>query len=209
MISRHTSSVPKESVVLPRLLYGDFRWSQTCHRGSQAFHWRSQACHQGSQSCCRSTQVFSNPPIVFSITPRCSETYHNYTHPTPVLFIRDPQYLEGQPEFPGRVWYSPELDPSMFRLHILSDTLGGSQWLKYILLICPILFLMVLTAKSIKKTRAVADDVFLLGANRVLPCEQSSQADNIQKPNYMIFIHQMCHFQLLNCTYTRTTIWSR
>jgi hypothetical protein len=42
MISRHTSSVPKEVVVFPRLLYCDSRCSQTCHRRSQVCHRRSQ-----------------------------------------------------------------------------------------------------------------------------------------------------------------------
>ena len=37
-------------------------------------------------------------------------------------------------ECPPRVCYCPEIDASNFTLHILSDTPGGSQWLKYILL---------------------------------------------------------------------------
>ena len=45
-----------------------------------------------------------------------------------------PSYSEGQQECPPMVWYSPEIDASKFTLHILSDTPGGFQWLKYILL---------------------------------------------------------------------------
>jgi len=43
-------------------------------------------------------------------------------------------YSEGWQEYPPRVWYSPEIDASMFALHILWDTPGGSQRLNYILL---------------------------------------------------------------------------
>jgi len=35
MISKRTSSVPKEDVVFPRLLHCDLRCSQTCRRPSQ------------------------------------------------------------------------------------------------------------------------------------------------------------------------------
>jgi len=78
-------------------------------------------------------------PKVLSGTPRCSQTYHNHSHGTPVPVIKDPSYSEGQPECPPRVWYSPEFDAPKFTHHILSVTPGGFQWLKYILLmlLCP------------------------------------------------------------------------
>jgi len=66
--------------------------------------------------------------------PWCSHTYHNHSHGSPVPVIRDPSYSKGRPECPPRVWYSPEIDASNFTLHILSDTPGGFQWLRYILL---------------------------------------------------------------------------
>jgi len=53
---------------------------------------------------------------------------------TPVLVIRDPRYSEGLLEYPPRVWYSPAIDASKFTFHILSDTPGVFQRLKYILL---------------------------------------------------------------------------
>ena len=52
----------------------------------------------------------------------------------PRLVAGAPSYSEGPQECPPRVWYSPEIDASKFTLHILSDTPGGFQWLKYILL---------------------------------------------------------------------------
>jgi len=52
----------------------------------------------------------------------------------PRLVAVAPSYSEGRQECPPRVWYSPEIDASKFTLHILSDTPGGFQWLKYILL---------------------------------------------------------------------------
>jgi len=53
---------------------------------------------------------------------------------TSVAVVRDPSYSEDRPESPSRVGYSPEIDPSKFTLHILSDTPGVFQRLKYILL---------------------------------------------------------------------------
>ena len=95
----------------------------------------SQACCQRSQAYRRPSQVLPDAPNVLSGAPRCSQTYHNHSHGTPVAVISDPSYSEGWPECPPRVWYSPEIDASKFTLHILSDTPGVFQWLKYILLI--------------------------------------------------------------------------
>jgi len=53
---------------------------------------------------------------------------------TPTLVASAPSFSEGWQECPPQVWYSPEIDASKFTLHILSDTPGGFQWLKYILL---------------------------------------------------------------------------
>jgi len=66
---------------------------------------------------------------------KCFQTYHNHSHGTPVPVIRDPSYSECQPEYPPRVWYSPEIDALKFTLHILSVTPGGFQQLKCILLV--------------------------------------------------------------------------
>jgi len=73
-------------------------------------------------------------PKVLSGALRCSQTYHNHSHCTPVAVICDPSYSEGRQECPPRVWYSAEIDASKITLHILSDTPGVFQWLKYILL---------------------------------------------------------------------------
>jgi hypothetical protein len=51
-----------------------------------------------------------------------------------MLVVGTSSYFEGRQECPPRVWYSPEIDASIFTLHILSDTPGGFQWLKYMLL---------------------------------------------------------------------------
>jgi len=78
--------------------------------------------------------VLPDAPKVLSSALRCSQTYHNHSHGTPVPVIWDPSYFESWQECPPRVWYSPEIDTSQFTLHILSDTAGVFQWLKYILL---------------------------------------------------------------------------
>jgi len=77
---------------------------------------------------------FVGAPKLVPSTPRCSQTYHNHSHGTPVAVIRDPSYSECRPEYPPTVCHSPEIDASKFTLHILSDTPGGCQWLKCILL---------------------------------------------------------------------------
>ena len=60
----------------------------------------------------------------------------------PRLVAGAPSYSEGRQECPPRVWYSPEIDASKFTLHILSNTPGGFQWLKYILLMLSLLNVM-------------------------------------------------------------------
>jgi len=67
-------------------------------------------------------------------SPRCSQTYHNRSHGAPIPVIRAPSSSQGRPECPPRVSFSPEIDASKFTLRLLSPTPGGSQWLKYILL---------------------------------------------------------------------------
>jgi len=144
MISRRTSSVPKEDIVFPRLLYCDSRCSQTCHQRSEACRWRTQTSRRGTQvrpdwlsalpGLSLALRGAPRSPKVRSGAPRCSQTYHNHSHGTPVAVSRDPSYSEGQQECPPRVWYSPEIDASKFTLHILSDTPGVFQWLKFILL---------------------------------------------------------------------------
>ena len=78
--------------------------------------------------------VLPSEPKVLSTTRRCSPTYHNHSHGTPVPVIRDRSYSEVQLEWPPRVWYSPEIDTFKFTLHIRSDTPGVFQRRKYILL---------------------------------------------------------------------------
>jgi len=71
-------------------------------------------------------------------SPKCSPTFHNCFHGAPVPVIRDSSYSHGWPECPDGVWFSPEIVASTFTLHVLSHMSGGSQWLKYILLIHPL-----------------------------------------------------------------------
>ena len=128
MFSRITSSVSKEDV-FPRLIYCDSRCFQTCHRCPDACRRYSQACRWGSL-------VLIDAPKVLSGTQRCSQTDHNHSHGTPVPVIRDLSYSKDWLECPPRVRFTPEIDASKFSLHIPSDCSGGSQRLKYILLMC-------------------------------------------------------------------------
>jgi len=146
MISRRTSSVPKEYDVFPRLLYCDSRCSPTCHRRSQTCHPHSQTCHRHSQNCRRRSKVLPGAPEGHSGASRCSQPYHNHSHCTPVPVIRDLRYSKGRPDCPPRVWYSPEIDASMITLHILSNTPGAFQWLNYIL-VMPLRVWMIESAR--------------------------------------------------------------
>jgi len=119
MISRHTSSVPKDNDLFPRLLYCDSRGSQTCHLRSQVLPGLSSAL-----PCANN---------VLSGALRCSQICHKHSPGTPVPVTRDPSYSEGRQVWPPRVWYSPEIEASKSSLHILSDTSGVFWWLKYIL----------------------------------------------------------------------------
>jgi len=132
----------------PSLLYSDSRCSQahprcsqSCHRRSQTCCWRThachrhcQACHRHSQTCCWRSHVLPGAPKVLLGAPRFSQTYPNHSHGTPIAVISDSSYSEGRAESPPMVWSSPAIEASKFTLHILSDTPGGFQWLKYILL---------------------------------------------------------------------------
>ena len=73
-------------------------------------------------------------PKLITITPIVLLYQSSEIPVTPVAVVRDPSYSEGRQECPPRVWYSPEIDASKFTLHIHSDTSGGFQLLKYILL---------------------------------------------------------------------------
>ena len=130
MISRRSSNVPKEDVVFPAC-FTVFRGAPRCF---QACHRCSQACRRCFQSCRWHSHVLPGAPKVLSSAPRCSQTYHNHSNGTPVPVISDPSSSDDLPECPPRVWYSPQIDASKFTLHIHSDTPGGFQWLKYILL---------------------------------------------------------------------------
>jgi len=57
MISRRTSSVPKEDDVSRRLLHCESRCTQTCRRCTQVCRRCTQVCRRCTQVCCRCTQV--------------------------------------------------------------------------------------------------------------------------------------------------------
>jgi len=143
MIFKCTSSVPKE-YVFARLLYliwGALRLVASTPRpvvGALRLFTGATMNVVGTPRLVagapRYSQVLPGTPKVQSGAPRRSQTYHTHSHGTPVPVIRDPSYSEGLPECSPLVWYSPEIDASKFTLHILSDTTGVFQRLKYILL---------------------------------------------------------------------------
>jgi hypothetical protein len=89
-----------------------------------------------------------------------------------------PSYSEGLQECPPTVWYSPEIDASKFTLHILSDTPGGFQYLKYILLMQAAYHkhcIVYLTAIVMNRSLCV---VWMLGVNRVLAVIGTLRTEN-------------------------------
>jgi len=130
MISRHTSSIPKDAI-FPRLLNCESRCSQTCRRRTPTCHRCTQTCRQLTKTCRWRSQVLPGALKVLSGAARSSQTYPNHSPGTLVPVIRGLSDSKGRPECPPRVWYSPEIDASKFTLHILSDTPAGFQWLKY------------------------------------------------------------------------------
>jgi len=51
---------------------------------------------------------------------------------TPRLVAGAPSHSEGRQGCSSRIWYCPEIDAWKFTLHILWDTTGGLEWLKFI-----------------------------------------------------------------------------
>jgi hypothetical protein len=125
MISRHTSSVPKEDDVLPCLLYSDLRYSQACCR----YFWVLQGMSSAFPELLPAPHVILDGSEFLSDSLRCSETCHCRYHCTLVPVIIEPSYAQGQLGCPATI------DPSMFTLHILSDHPGCSKWLNFIVLI--------------------------------------------------------------------------
>jgi len=128
------AGTPRYVASAPRFFTGYRRHLQACRRHIQAGHWLCQTSHGGSQ-------MLPGASKVHSCTPRCSQTYHNHLHGTPVPVIRDSGHFEIMKECRPQVWYSPENNAFNFTLHSLAETPGGFQWQKFILLICSILHL--------------------------------------------------------------------
>jgi len=80
------------------------------------------------------TPLLRRVPEIIKITPLGYQYQSSEILVPPVPDIRYPSYSEGRPKCPPRVWSSSEIDSSKFSLHILSDTPGVLQRLKYILL---------------------------------------------------------------------------
>jgi len=101
---------------------------------SQSLFVISALVHRHFQVHPKFSPALRHVPKLITITPMVLLYQSSEIEVTPVPVIRDPSYSEGRPECPPRVWYSPDIDASKFTLHILSDTPGVFQRLKYILL---------------------------------------------------------------------------
>jgi len=86
MISRRTSSVPKEDVVFPRLLYCDSRCSQTCHWRFQVLPGISSALTDMSPAhpaalrlVVGEPRLVAGAPRLVAGTPRCSQVHTKFS----------------------------------------------------------------------------------------------------------------------------------
>jgi hypothetical protein len=77
------------------------------------------------------------------------------------LIASAPSYSEGRQECPPKVSYSPEIAVSKLTLHILSDTPGGFQWLKYILLMYLAIKSQMLNKSGVVKRLMVIQQLIL------------------------------------------------
>jgi len=96
-------------------------------------HWTigsSYDLHAHQQHSQRRCSFSQTALLWFEVLPDMSPALPG----TPWLVVGAPSYSEGRQECPPRVWYSPEIDASKFALPMLSDTPGGFQWQRYILL---------------------------------------------------------------------------
>jgi len=93
----------------------------------------------------RRTSSVPNEDVVFShsalqlikVLPDLSPVFPGLSPAIPgasMAFVGAPSYSDGWQECPPAVWYSPEIDAYQFSLHILPETSGGFQRLKYIFL---------------------------------------------------------------------------
>jgi len=73
-------------------------------------------------------------PRLIILTPMVLHLQSSDIAATTIPGVYDSSHSEGLPDCPASVTYSPEVDTSQFTLHILSYPPGGSQWLKYIVL---------------------------------------------------------------------------
>jgi len=126
-----SSCTSEESQIMPAVLQMNIHKnpaiSQSLSVTPALVRWDSQMHPKFSLVLQRASKLITITPIVL--------LYQSSEIPvTSVPVIGDPSYSEGRPEYPPRVWYSPEIDASKFALHILSDTTGVFQRLKYILL---------------------------------------------------------------------------
>jgi hypothetical protein len=80
----------------------DIRCTPRC---SHIGHQCSPTCRHRSQTSCWHSHVFPGAHKVLSGAPRCSQTYQNHSHGTPVLVIGYSSYSEGQLECPPSVIY--------------------------------------------------------------------------------------------------------
>jgi len=74
MISRRTSSIPKEDV-FPRLLYSDSRCSQTCHQRSQVLSGLSLALPVLSPAIPGAFKLVVSAPRLVAGVARCSQVH--------------------------------------------------------------------------------------------------------------------------------------
>jgi len=134
MISLRTSNVPKQDVIF-----------QDCFTVMQG---GSRSVVSAPRRVVSAPRLVVDTPMHVTGTLRCFQVHLKFspvlrgdfklnTITSMGLLYQSSEilgYSNGRPECPPRVQYSPEIDASKFTFHTFSDTAGGVQWLRFILL---------------------------------------------------------------------------
>jgi hypothetical protein len=124
-----------------RFVAGTRRCLQTCRQHSQTCHWHSQACCWHFQALPGMlsalpglSPAFPGASKVISGAPRYSQTYHNYSHGTPVPVIRDLSYSNGPDSSLLILMYKNSKHQAMTTTITISNSNNGGKHSGFLLL---------------------------------------------------------------------------
>jgi len=109
-------------------------WTISRRYDLKAHQQRSQRICCFSQAALLRFEVLWDLPLALRVVSPSLTDDSRFVVSALRLVAGAPSYSEGRQECPSRVWYSADIDAVKFTFHLLTDTPGGFQWGKYILL---------------------------------------------------------------------------